>query len=145
MADQSTITILRDLLATEQRSIAPRLMESTVFVSKLSIHENESLRRAAKSTIENERKLTELIVSLGGAPGPRSADVMTAHLHFLEVHFVLPQLLADRQSLVQRYSAASAKLSREPRAAAVVNEILERHRTEAAELQRLSEPTRRAG
>lgn len=146
MATPSIIGVLRELLAAEQKSIAPRLMESTVFVSQLSVHEFEALRRAAKSTRENERQLTELIVSFGGSPGPRAADVMTADLHFLEVHFVVPKLLADRETLVRKYTVGAAQLAREPKALAVVVAILERHKVEFAEFGRvLGARTKRAG
>jgi hypothetical protein len=145
MTNPPVIGVLRELLAAEQKSIAPRLLESTVYVALRGLREFEAVRRAAQATREHERRLTELIIALGGAPGPRSADVRTGDLHFLEVHFIIPRLLADREALIRTYEAAAARLAREPNAAATVGEILERHRAELADLQRLSGSARRAG
>lgn len=145
MANPAIVGVLRELLAAEQKSIAPRLMESTIFVARPELREFEAVRRAALATRDNERRLSELLLSLGGMPGPRSADPRTGDLHFLEVPFVIPRLAADREALIRKYEAAAGRVAKEPRAATLIGEILERHRSELAELRRMTETTRLAG
>lgn len=141
------IAVLRELLAAEQRSLPPRLAESTVFVSRLSIDDEDALRRMVHTHVSNCERLTKLILSIGGSPGPRAGDVRSATLHFLALHHALPQLLADREMLIRKYTAAAQRLAGSPAALGAVNSILERHREEIGVLQRLlgTSANRRAG
>lgn len=137
--------ILRELLVSEQRSLASRFVESTLFVAAQGIDEQQLVSRIARDTNGHCAKLTEVILRLGGSPGPRAGDVNTAHLHFLDVHKLISALAADRELLVRKYSAAAARLAREPIALAAVNAILEQHRRELEQLRALETASRRAG
>ncbi|MDO8629360.1 MAG: hypothetical protein Q7R41_02605, partial [Phycisphaerales bacterium] len=99
MNDAPLIAVLNELLAAEQQNLAPRLFESTLFVSRLDVEAYDVVRAMAQACREHCAALTELILEFGGQPAPRTGDVTTADLHFLELHYVLPRLIADQRFL----------------------------------------------
>lgn len=131
------IAVLNELLAAEQQNIAPRLFESTLFVSRLDVEAYDMACAMAQACREHCAALTELILDLGGQPAPRPADTSTADLHFLELHYVLPRLIADQQALERKYAFAAPRVAAEPRAAVLIGRILERHRRDLAQIQSL--------
>lgn len=134
----SLIAVLNDLLIAEQCSLAPRLFESTMFVSKLDIDLYQLVRSMAQSSRKHCAMLTEVILELGGQPVPRRVDVTTGDLHFLEVRSLIPRLLASQESLEQLYQQAGTRVGSEVRAASVVARILDRHREYLVRLRSLS-------
>ena len=132
------VAILNELLTLEQRSLAPRLLESTVFVSDLSVAAFSLVQRMAQATGDHTAALTKLILDCGGSPGPRSPSVATADLHFQELQHVLPRFIADQEAFVRRYTTAAERLSGEPRALALVTRILQRHQQDLEKLGELS-------
>jgi len=135
MEDHTVIDVLKDLLAAEQQSLAPRLFESTMFVSRLDAGAYEVVCSSAQASREHCGALTELILDLGGQPAPRLADSSTANLHYLELHHALPRLVVDQQSLERKYANAAPRVAGEPRASDLVNHILERRRQDLVRLQ----------
>jgi hypothetical protein len=135
MNEQAIVDILNEVLALEQCSLATRLMESTVFVSRPSVDDWNTVRRMARASEEHGAWLADAILQLGGVPGPRVSDVTSADLHFQELHHVLPRLIADREALVHKLMLAAQRVSAEPRAAEPVQRILRRHQEELASLQ----------
>lgn len=138
MNDASLITVLNELLAAEQRNLAPRLFESTLFVSRLDVEAYDVVRTMAQACREHCAALTELILDLGGQPAPRTGDVTTADLHFLELHYVLPRLIADQRFLERKYAVAAPGVAAEPDAAALVSRVLDRHRRDLERIQSLN-------
>ena len=132
------VAILDELLTLEQRSLAPRLLESTVFVSDLSVAAFDVVRRMAHATGDHTAALTKLILDSGGIPGPRSSSLATADLHFQELQHILPRLVADQRASIRQYTLASQRLSDEPRALALVTRILQRHQQDLEKLRELS-------
>jgi hypothetical protein len=145
MNRDDAIAILNDLLSREQRALAPRLFESTLFVSRLSVPALELARRMAEANLDYREELTGTILELGGAPGPRVSDLTTADLHYQELGHVWPRLTRDHEALVDAYRRAAARLSHEPAAEHVIKHILARHELELAGLREVqNEPARAA-
>ncbi|MFH1108615.1 MAG: hypothetical protein V1790_05385 [Planctomycetota bacterium] len=132
------VAILNELLTLEQRSLAPRLLESTVFVSDLSVAAFSLVQRMAHATGDHTAALTKLVLDSGGSPGPRSSSVATADLHFQELQHVLPRLIADQQALIRKYAIAAQRLADEPHALALATRILQRHQQDLERLHELS-------
>jgi len=131
------VAILDELLTLEQRSLAPRLLESTVFVSDLSVAAFSLVQRMAQATSDHTAALTKLILDCGGSPGPRSSSVATADLHFQELQHLLPRLIADERALIRKYAIAIQGLSDEPHALALVTGILQRRQQDLQTLREL--------
>lgn len=136
----SMVDVLNGLLAAEQRAITPRLFESTVFVSRASIRDERLASRLTEANASNGARLAGLIVERGGTPAPRQPDVMTADLHYLDLHFVLPRLIADHERLLALYRAASSKLASDRQAAELVARITADHERELSDLRTLAGP-----
>ena len=128
MEDENAVPILNDLLNREQCGLASRLMGSTMFVSVAGVEAHELVRRLAREAKENASLLTDLILRLGGALGPRRINARMAELHFQEVRHLLPILLTEHEALVGVYESASARLASLAGAAALVGRILSSHR-----------------
>ncbi len=133
-----TTRVLRGLLAAEQRGLALRVVESAPFVSGLSVRDAEIARRIARERWEHAAWLTQLLLDLGSPPGPRALDVRTADLHFLELRFVLPRLIADEEAVIRLYEQAASNLAGDRGAAELASRILARHRTHLELLKSLA-------
>lgn len=137
MDEQTVVEILNELLALEQRNLVTRLMESTVFISRLSVEDLSTVERMARASEENAAWLAEVIRSRGGVPGPRVNDVASADLHYNDLHRLLPRLITDRHSLIRKYTLAVKQLGTEPRTSELVVRIRDRHQDELTALQHL--------
>ena len=133
------VDILNELLAFEQRNMVPRVLESTVFISRLSIEAMNVVQKMARASAENGAWLADAIRELGGVVGTRMTDTASADLHFQDLHYVLPRLVADREALLHRYELAAHRMGAEPRAVEVVQRILRRHQEELARLQQIAD------
>jgi hypothetical protein len=140
VTDPAVADVLADLLGWEQRNIVPLLLESGVFVSRGAVEDILVLRRIARWNQEHGQRLTQAILELGGVPEPRRRDASTADLHFQDVAFVLPRVESQLNRLMERYAQAAAHVSRNPRAAVLVREILDRHRKALEEVRELRRP-----
>ena len=141
MDEQSVIAILKELLTLEQAAPAPRLFESTVFVSQLSVANWRITKRIADTNKKNCAMLVELIQGLGGTPGPRIRDVATADLHFQELRSVLPRLIAEQEALTAKYQTANRHVASHAKAASLIHQILKQHQDALIELRSLQENT----
>ena len=132
--------ILNELLIEEGRALAPRLMESTLFVSRLSMEDHSMVQVIAKRQREHCALLSDLIVQLGGNPWPRQCDARTADLHFQELHWAMPKLESDLAERVSRYDRALEQAKGEPRVAQLLTRIRDRHKHDLAQVtDRLTE------
>jgi bacterioferritin (cytochrome b1) len=127
MTEPMIIDVLNELLAAERSAPSERLIESIVFISPAAAEDSVVVRRMAEQSQQHAAWLTEVILQLGGSPGLRVGDVMTAGLHFVELRSAMPYLLTEVEGLVRKYHAASARVSSEPQAAEVIGKILARH------------------
>lgn len=135
MENQAVINVLNELLTLEQASPAPRLLESTVFVSQLAAADSFVIKHIADASVKHCAHLASLIQDLGGTPGLRSQDLMTGDLHFQELRSALPRLIREFETLISKYKSASQHVSAHAGASALINEILNQHETSLQELQ----------
>jgi hypothetical protein len=124
---QSIIDILNELLAFEQCSLAPRLIECSVFVSSLTVEQYELVQRMSARTTEHGSWLVDVIIRLGGVPGLRIGSTASADLHYLDLPHAMPRLIADHEALIRKYKLAAERVVAEPLAAEMVGRILARH------------------
>ncbi len=122
------IETLNELLGYESNSLLPRLADSTIFVSWATADEAEHISNIIDEDIEHQAWLVEAIRDLGGEPASASPDVRSAELHFLDLGYVLPRVLADRERLLRAYESAAARIGSNAHAAAVIAKITQRHR-----------------
>ena len=131
--------VLGELLEAEERSLLPRLLESTVFADSQAAGELGIVRHMVAEHQEDARRLFETLVALDGRPGPSVSEIGSADFHYLDLEVLLPRVLADQEQLAARYGAAAEALDDCPPAADVVGEIAGRHRTRAEYLRKLAE------
>lgn len=137
MDKHQVVDILNELLAVEQHSFPLRLFESTMFVSRLAVEDLRAVENMAQSSRQHGAWLSTLILELEGVPGPRIADPASADLHFQELHHVLPRLVREQESLIQKYALAGERLGAEAKAPNCVERILVRHREALSVLHHL--------
>ncbi len=130
MGMERMVDILNELLGLEQRSLAPRLTESTAFVDSASAGDLANVKRIAHASKEHSGWLANMIISLGGVPGFRFGDLSTADMHYLDLRYTLPRFIVDRESLIKKYELAARRIDDEPRVSALIQRILQRHRQE---------------
>lgn len=135
MEHQAVITVLNELLTLEQASPAPRLLESTVFVSQLAAADSPVVQHIADDSQKHCSQLASLMQDLGGTPGLRSQDLMTSDLHFQELHSALPRLIREYETLISKYKSAAQHVSAHAGATSLINEILNQHEASLQELQ----------
>ena len=128
----TAVDLLDELLAREQAGLAARLMQSTIFVSGLSVDTFQTVTRLARATDGHAAWLAGMILELGGTPGPRRVDSRLAEPHFQDVGSTLPLLVTNQEELIRVYEQAGERLTSEPRAVELTNRILQRHRDELA-------------
>ncbi len=132
---QGTVGILNELLASEQRNLVPRLLESTVFISRLSVEALDLVQQMARAGEEHASRLADAIRELGGVVGPRRTGAASDDLHYQELRHLLPRIIADREALVHKYTLAAPRVGAHPRVAETVQHILRRHQEELVRLQ----------
>ncbi len=130
MDSHSPVAILNELLALEERGLPARMLESTVFVSQVSVEDSTMVSRMADAQREHCAWLSEAIIDNGGVPGPRVGDATSADLHFQDIHRLMPRLAADREAIVAKYALAVDCLSEFPEVAGLISRIQARHRDE---------------
>lgn len=133
----AAIDILNELLALESRHLLPRLRESTVFVSWASTDEQQELATMIDEQAEHRAWLVEAIDDLGGSPLPVLADIDSCDVHFLDVAYLLPRILANTEQVLASYEAAGAAVGDNPRAGSTLSSITERTQKHANRLRKL--------
>lgn len=142
MPDNQThsVEILNELYAAEKRSLLPRLAECGMFVSKASARELELVRQMLTEEREHLHWLVDTIEKCRGSVRPAGADINTANLHYLDLHAVMPQVLAGEESLSRACAQALANGQMLcPEAATTINRIAGRHQTHLRQLRQVAE------
>ncbi len=134
---QPAMNVANELLALEECRLPGRLIESTLFISEMSVAKVALVRRLAAQSLEHCASLVGLIERLGGAPAPRTGDLNSADLHFQEFHLAMPRLQEDQQDVVARYRRAAELVTTPPAAVELISEILGQHERDLATLQDL--------
>jgi len=136
--------ILNELMGYELQSLAIRAIESTTFISGLTLAEEPLVRQLALQHRKNAARLADVVSSLGASPGMRSLDAATGDLHFVDLTQTLPRIVEYQQRLIRLYEDAGPQLSETPSAAMIVANILEQHMAMLAELLALTDHTHTA-
>ena len=109
------LDVLNELLVLEQASLARRFLESTVFVSHMTVEALTTVESMAQADEEHSARLTDAIIRLGGVPGLRFADPRTSDLHYMEINHALPRLVADREAVAAQLSQTTDPMLAEER------------------------------
>ena len=137
---QEIVEVLNELLRLEQASLPGRLMQSTMFVSRLTVADAKVVEDMARAGEAHAAQLAEAVIQLDGVSGPRITDTRWANLHYQDVRNLLPDLVTDRETLVQKYARALNHVGDEPDVAQLLTNIHARHEGELATLrQRLGQ------
>ena len=129
---------LDDLCHAEQRSLLPRLQESTVFVSWASADEAEAVREMVAQEQEHIAWLVGMISDLGESPTPCTADVRTTSIHYVGLDYLMPLVIASKSKLIEFYEQGGAAVSANSEASALVAKIAERHKSHLERLEAMS-------
>lgn len=135
MMDAPTTTnLLNELMNLELNSLPIRMIESAAFVSARSKADFVHVTKMAKSARAHAAALADLIQNLGDSPRSAPPPLDSAGYHFQELAHARPLLISQQERTVQTYQSAATRVSKNPRAAALVGAILEDHRRTLAEL-----------
>ncbi|MCB9852040.1 MAG: hypothetical protein H6819_03005 [Phycisphaerales bacterium] len=113
MSSQRVVETLNQLLAAEYASILPRLRQSDPFVSLAAAEDRDTAYGLVQDSERHEKALTDLIMSLRGAPVPVSYDIDTTSYHYVTLEYLMPQIIQGVQSLIAAYSSAGSTNQRE--------------------------------
>lgn len=134
--------VLDDLLAAESCSLIGHLDSSTVFVSWASAEDADAIRAMVAEDAQHAELLTRTILELDASPSPLGRDPVAAGMHYLELHTLLPQVVAGEEQLLARYEDAVEKVADEVAASSVVARLLASHRSRVDRLRALASTTR---
>lgn len=135
--DEPAVTdLLNELLVEEQANLAARLLESTLFVSRLAVEDLSVVHRIAESSRQHCEWLTQLILDLGDAPWPPQPDMRSADLHFQDLHCVLSRLAHDIEGRLRAFKPAAEQARNQPEAVELITKVQDRHRRNLASLRK---------
>jgi len=121
----------------ERRSLVPRLAECWVTLSWSSTEENNVLQRMVQQCAEHVAWLADLMIEMGEFPSPCTAEVDTTGWHYLDLNYLMPQLLQDKQNLIACYEEITSRWLPNDKASSLVKKIVASHKTHLEELQAL--------
>ena len=131
-----TLEVLNKLYAAERRSLLPRLAETGAFVSWASTGDMALVKKMIAQEDEHMAWLAEAAEKCGGALYPASPDVHTGHLHYLDLHAIMPLVVRSVEELVRVYKEAGEQpLTLD--AADALFRILARHTQHLEQLRQL--------
>ena len=139
MTDQRVFDILNDLLAATEQSPHARLAETGVFLSSGDTAKYDVIHRILKEEARFAAELAALLIELGGspAPAPGAPNAHAARFHYLDLHFMLIQVLRSKEQLLAATESALESLTGNAKAHHLVFRITAAHREHIALLQEL--------
>ena len=132
------IGALNDCFAAECRSLIGHLADSQPFISWVAVDEQAVVRRIIADERRHERELADLIDALDGVAVPVTPPTNAASIHYLDLLYLLSQIIADKRRLVAAYEMACARVAGEERAEKLVSRILDDERRHLADLERIA-------
>ena len=136
-AAQEAIEILEQLLHAHARSLLSRLREANPYVSWASADDHAVISSCIAKENEHQAALVDAILSLGANPGPVRRDLSSGSAHFLELHTLMPQIIAQKQQLIERYESAAQRLAPESEPSRLVHRVLLAERAQLARCEKL--------
>ncbi len=131
------VDLLNALLDAETRSLLTRLGEAAPFVSWTAADEQALIEDLVEEQRQLEAALAECILGLAGSPTAGSADLTTADLHFVELHHLMPRLVADQDRLVHAYEVADERVDADCDVGRLICRSRQTHEHQRARLREL--------
>ena len=128
--------MLNRVLAAEYESLLPRLKESDPWVSLNSADDGAELIATVRDAESNVRELNEMILDLRGAPVSRRAATASSSVHYVNLSYLMPAILADLRRLISIYESAAGTTGHR-QADALLSRILENYRRHLAALDKI--------
>jgi len=125
--NRHTTDALGELLDAERQSLLQRVAEADPFITDDQQRLAEVIQQMAS---QQERQITDLgrmIVELGGSPEPPAVRLdlysQTAHMHYLRLDYLLPNLLDDVNRLLGQYRRLAEQLAPDSPAGQLVRRL----------------------
>lgn len=132
---EHAIQTLNRLLDAEYGNLIHRLAEADPFVTASASDDRAVVRRMAADLERHQRGLVEMILKLRGAPAPPRYPTDLSAVHYLDLSYLMPQVISGVRRLVKTYESAGT--TGHPEADALIARILDDHRRHLAELERM--------
>lgn len=142
MSDPSVVAALADCYQAECRSLVLHVAVSRPFVSWLGVEEKGIIRRMAEDESRHQQELVEAIVARNGGVPPASAATDAATVHYLDVQYLMPLVVADKRRLIAELESATPRLAADREAAALIGRLLDDERRHLADLERIETAAR---
>ena len=133
--NKTAVDKLNRLLAAEYASLVHRLAEADPYVAWTSADDRALVERMAADEKAHIQALSDLIFDLRGAPVPPSYPTEVSGIHYLQLDYLMPQIIAGKRRLVAAYEAAGA--TGDARADGLVRRHLADHQRHLSELLKL--------
>ncbi|MFH0980348.1 MAG: hypothetical protein V2A79_02275 [Planctomycetota bacterium] len=143
MTDPRVLDLLNDVLAAMEKCPHARLAETGVFLSSVGTEEYDALCRILEDERRQTLELADLLIELGGVPASAAPDFHTARLHYLDLHFLLGEVLHAEAQLLAGCESALEPLAGTNCTPAyqLVSGIVAAHREHIALLRRFTAQT----
>ncbi|MFH1419138.1 MAG: hypothetical protein ABII12_12745 [Planctomycetota bacterium] len=135
MADEKAIEILNRLLDAEYTSLAQRIGEVYPFVEGSKVAVKTVVERMVAAETDNQLQLAKMIVRLRGAPVTPRRTTATTGMHYLDLSFLIPKMVAAQKKLIRLYETTGATGNAD--ADALIGRIQAGHQSRLAELESL--------
>jgi len=134
-----TIDQLNELLALESHCMIKRLGEAAPFVAWAAAEDVPALEEMVTEQSEHQRRLVEALTLLDGVPQPAVGDTLSGGLHYLDIHYLLPQVIAEKQKLIEAYRRVIDKLPADAPVRPALTANLANHQSQLARLQAMGQ------
>ncbi|MEK6643648.1 MAG: hypothetical protein AABZ08_07035 [Planctomycetota bacterium] len=135
MANESTITKLNSLLKAEYGCLVHRLGECTPFVTWPAADDRAVVQQMLADAKSHQHDLINLILKLRGSPVPPAYPTYVGGVHYLNLSYLMPQVIAGLRGLVRLYEQGGPTGHTE--SDALASRILSDHKRHLAELERM--------
>ncbi len=142
---EQQVDLLNALLDAETRSLLARLGEAAPFVSWAAADGQALIEDLVEEQRQLEAALAECILGLGGSPTAGGADLTTADLHFVELHHLMPRLVADQDRLVRACEVAAERVDADCDAGRLIRRTRQTHEHQLARLRELQQRIKTVG
>lgn len=136
-SQQNVAAGLSALLEVEMNSIFAALDDRGIYIPRQAAALREPLSRMAAQNRRNTKQIAQLIHQLGGSASIRRDFHQQTFEAFTSLQYMLPALIAAKQSIIDRYQESLAALGDAPqRVFTAIHQQLEEHRQDLAVLRR---------
>jgi len=123
------------LLATETRSLARHLEEAVPYLSAPTYRIWHKLKHLSQASREHAKRLSALQESLELPPRPHPFSPEVANYHYVDVAFLLPKLIDEKQSQIAAYRRAIRHAQHDEQVKAELESLLADNETQLQTLE----------